>query len=258
MRKLFVILTMLAALLLASVTACAAPSLVDNAKVLNSAQKQQVLIELQKQEQAHNVRIAVVTMGTIGTVEPGAFANKLLDTTYNNGEKGNMVLVHVLDKRQWYIATDAKLKDVVVGNEGTEYMSKPMVAKLKENDNAGAYIVYAQKGGELLAYYEKEGEGWNPNAGFSWMALAAAMLVSGGVVFLVRHMLLASMSNVRAQVAANAYLDQSSFNLAVSSDNFLYTNVSAVPKAKTNNASNDGSASDSHSDEKHGGGGGGY
>ena len=254
MRRLFVILTMLAALLLASVTACAAPSLVDNAKVLNAAQKRQVLAELQKQEQAHKVRIAVVTMGTIGTVEPGAFANKLIDTTYNDGEQGNMVLVHVLDKRQWYIATDKKMKEVVIGNEGTEFMSKPMVAKLKENDNAGAYIVYAQKGGELLAYYEKEGAGWNPNAGFSWLALAAAMLVSGGVVFLVRHMLVASMSNVRAQVAANAYLDQSSFKLAVNSDNFLYTNVSAVPKAKTSSSS----ASESHSDDKHGGAGGGY
>ena len=256
MRKLFVILTMLAALLLASVTAFAAPSLVDNAKLLNAAQKRQVMAELEKQEQAHKVRIAVVTMGTIGTVEPGVFANKLLDTTYNDGAKGNMVLVHVLDKRQWYIATDKKMKDVVVGNEGTEYMSKPMVAKLKDNDNAGAYIVYAQKGGELLAYYEKEGEGWNPNAGFSWMALVAAMLLSGGVVFLVRHMLVASMSNVRAEVAANAYLDQGSFQLAVNSDNFLYTNVSTVPKSKK--SSSDGSANDSNSDDKHGGGGGGY
>lgn len=256
MRKVFIILTMLAALLLTSVTACAASSLVDNAKVLSSAQRQQVLAELQKQEQAHKVRIAVVTMGTIGTVEPGAFANKLLDTTYNDGAKGNMVLVHVLDKRQWYIATDKKMKEVVIGNAGTEFMSKPMVAKLKDNDNAGAYIVYAQKGGELLAYYEKEGEGWNPNAGFSWMALVAAMLVSGGVVFLVRHMLVASMSNVRAEVAANAYLDQSSFQLAVNSDNFLYTNVSTVPKAKK--SSSDGSTNDSNSDDKHGGGGGGY
>ena len=254
MRRLFVILTMLAALLLATVTACAAPSLVDNAKLLNAAQKRQVLAELQKQEQAHKVRIAVVTMGSIGTVEPGAFANKLIDTTYNDGEKGNMVLVHVLDKRQWYIATDKKMKEVVIGNEGTEFMSKPMVDRLKENDNAGAYIVYAQKGGELLSYYEKEGKGWNPNAGFSWLALVAAMLVSGGIVFMVRHMLVASMSNVRAQLAANAYLDQSSFNLAVSSDNFLYTNVSAVPKAKASS----GSASESHSDDKHGGAGGGY
>lgn len=39
MRKLFAILTMLAALMLASVTAFAAPSLVDNAKVLTPQQR---------------------------------------------------------------------------------------------------------------------------------------------------------------------------------------------------------------------------
>ena len=157
MRRLFVILTMLAALLLATVTACAAPSLVDNAKLLNAAQKRQVLAELQKQEQAHKVRIAVVTMGSIGTVEPGAFANKLIDTTYNDGEKGNMVLVHVLDKRQWYIATDKKMKEVVIGNEGTEFISKPMVDKLKENDiNCERWVSYGLH--PILVKVNKEGK----------------------------------------------------------------------------------------------------
>jgi|GEM_PF-6255606 len=46
MRKLFAILTMLAVLMLASVTAFAAPSLVDNAKLLTPQQRQAVLAEL--------------------------------------------------------------------------------------------------------------------------------------------------------------------------------------------------------------------
>ena len=70
MRKLFAILTMLAALMLASVTAFAAPSLVDNAKVLTPQQRQEVLAELHKQEQAHNVRIAVVTMRQLAVPFP--------------------------------------------------------------------------------------------------------------------------------------------------------------------------------------------
>ena len=51
MRKLFAILTMLAALMLASVTAFAAPSLVDNAKVLTPQQRQEVLAEPFRAEQ---------------------------------------------------------------------------------------------------------------------------------------------------------------------------------------------------------------
>lgn len=53
-------------------------------------------------------------------------------------------------------------------------MSKPMVAEFKKNDYAQGYITYAQKAGELLEYYEKEGEPWDPNAGFNWFALVIA------------------------------------------------------------------------------------
>ena len=258
MRKLFAILTMLAALMLASVTAFAAPSLADNAKLLTSQQRQEVLAELHKQEQAHNVRIAVVTMKTIGGAVPGEYANKLLDDVYNDGVKGNMVLLQVTDNRKWYIATDKQLKQVIVGNEGIEYMSKPMVAQFKKNDYAQGYITYAQKAGELLEYYEKEGEPWDPDAGFSWFALLIAAGIGGAVAYGWRSLLISGMSNVREAVEANAYLDKQTFALTHSNDTYLYTNVSVVPKAKSSDSSSDGSVSESSSDDDHGGGGGGY
>ena len=183
MRKLFAILTMLAALMLASVTAFAAPSLVDNAKVLTPQQRQEVLAELHKQEQAHNVRIAVVTMKTIGGAVPGEYANK--------------VLLQVTNTRKWYIATDKQLKQVIVGNEGVEYMSKPMVAEFKKDNYAQGYITYAQKAGELLEYYEKEGEPWDPNAGFNWFALVIAAGIGGAAAYGCRALLISGMSNVQ-------------------------------------------------------------
>ncbi len=60
MKKLVMIFTLLAALLVASVTALAAPSLVDDAGVLTAAEREQVLAELQKQEKLYDVRMAVV------------------------------------------------------------------------------------------------------------------------------------------------------------------------------------------------------
>ena len=257
MRKLFAILTMLAALMLASVTAFAAPSLVDNAKVLTPQQRQAVLAELHKQEQAHNVRIAVVTMKTIGGAVPGEYANKLLDDVYNDGAKGNMVLLQVINTRKWYIATDKQLKQVIVGNEGVEYMSKPMVAEFKKDNYAQGYITYAQKAGELLEYYEKEGEPWDPDAGFNWFALVIAAGI-GGAAYGWRALLIQGMSNVREAVEANAYLDKQTFALTHSNDTYLYTNVSAVPKSKSSGSSDDGSVSESSADDNHGGGGGGY
>lgn len=156
MRKLFAILTMLAALMLASVTAFAAPSLVDNAKLLTPQQRQAVLAELHKQEQAHNVRIAVVTMKTIDGAVPGKYANKLLDDVYNDGAKGNMVLLQVTNTRKWYIATDKQLKQVIVGNEGIEYMSKPMVAQFKKNDYARATSPMLKKQASSLSITKRK------------------------------------------------------------------------------------------------------
>lgn len=263
MRKLFVILTMLAALLVTSIGLAAAPSLVDEAKVLTPEQRKAVLTELHKQEQAHGIRMAVVIMPTINGADTGKYANKLLDNVYNDGAKGNMVLLQVLDVRKWYISTDKKLKEVIKGDAGVEYMSRPMVAKLKNGDYAGAYITYAQKGGELLAHQEETGEAWTPESEeedeFNWLALIIALVGGCVIAGSYRQALISSMSNVRSQVAANAYLNKESFNLTTSDDIYTHTTVAAVPKPKNNRDDDDcGGVSDHGGDGGHGGGGGNY
>lgn len=260
MKKLFMILAMLAALMLANVGFAAAPSLVDNAGVLTPQQKREVIAELHKQEQAHNIRMGVVIMKSINGEETGKYANKLIDTVYNDGANGNMVLVQVLDTRKWYISTDKKLKKTIVGEAGVEYMSKPMVAKLKNGDYAGAYITYAQKGGELLSYKEDTGEPWEPEEEFNWLALLIGLGGGGIIAWAYRDALIKSMSNVRTQVEADAYLNRESFVLNRSDDIYTHTTVAAVPKPKNNrdDDDDDGSVSDNDSDGDHGGGGGGY
>ena len=259
MKKLFLILTLVAAMLLSAATALAAsPSLRDNANLLSKADKAKVEQTLKKIEKKYNVRLGVVTMKSIGDKVPGEYANSLIDKVYNNGANGNMVLLQVVDQRKWYISTDKKLKNVVVGNEGVEYMSKAFVPYLKKNDYAGAYTVYATKAGELLGYYQKNGKGWKPEKPFPWLALVGALVAGAAGAYIYRGSLLSSMSNVRQQVEANAYLNKESFNLLVSEDPYMYTNVSVVPRSKSNDSSDDGSVTESSSDDDHGGGGGGY
>lgn len=257
MKKLFLIFTLVAAMLLSAATALAAvPSIMDDAKLLSNADRAKVARALQQVENKYNVRVGVVTVKSIGNQKPGEFANQLIDKAYNNGPNGNMVLLQVVDQRKWYISTDKKLKNVVVGNEGVEYMSKAFVPYLKKNDYAGAYTVYATKAGELLGYYQKNGKGWKPEKGFPLLALVGALVAGVAGAYIYRGSLLASMSNVRQQVEANAYLNKESFDLLVSEDTYMYTNVSVVPRAKSK--SSDGSVTESSSDDNHGGGGGGY
>ena len=251
MKKILFILTMLAALLVHSV-ALAAASLVDNADLLSPRQEREVLQVLEQVEKAHNVRVAVVTMPSIGNNSMAAYANKLVDDVYNDGAKGNMVLLQVTDQRKWYISTDSKLKDITGTNDAVNYMSKAFVSYLSNGDYPNAYKVYATKANDLLDYYAKNGKPVKKEKSFpNEPALVFALF--GAFIFTksIRKSLLDSMSNVNAAVAADAYLDERSFELKDSSDTYMYSNVVAVPRPRGNGHHGGGSGG-------HGGGGGGY
>ncbi len=259
MKKLFLIFTLVAAMLLSAATALAAiPSVMDDAKLLSPADRSKVEQTLKQYERQYNVRMGVVTVKSIGKQNPGDFANALIDKGYNDGANGGMVLLQVVDQRKWYISTDKKMKEIVVGNEGVEYMSKAFVPYLKKNDYAGAYQTYANKAGELLAYYAENGKGWAPEQEFPWLLLIGAVIIGAAGSYFYRARLVASMSNVRTRVEANAYLNKESFELMVTKDTYMYSNVSAVPRSKGGSNDNDGSVTDSSADSDHGGGGGGY
>lgn len=258
MKKLLLILTLLAALLLSAATALAAtPSLVDKAHLLTTSERAQVQAQLQAVEQKYGIRCAVVTMGSIGNAKPGIYANQLIDKVFNDGPNGNIVFLQVTDQRQWYISTDRKLKDVVVDIPGTEYISKATIPYLKKGDEAGAYKTYAKRVDDLMAYYNKHGKGWQPEKEFPWLAVVGALIAGVVVASAYKKSLIAAMSNVRREVSADAYLDQGSFALENEHDTYLYTNVTYTPKPRQGRRGA-GSVSTSSSDGGHGGGGGGY
>ena len=258
MKKLLIIFTLVAALLLSAATALAAtPSLVDKAHLLTASERAQVQAQLQAVEQKYGIRCAVVTMGSIGNAKPGIYANQLIDKVFNDGPNGNIVFLQVTDQRQWYISTDRKLKDVVVDIPGTEYISKAAIPYLKKGDEAGAYKTYAKRVDDLMAYYNKHGKGWQPEKEFPWLAVVGALIAGVVVASAYKKSLIAAMSNVRREVSADAYLDEGSFALENEHDTYLYTNVTYTPKPRQGRRGA-GSVSTSSSDGGHGGGGGGY
>ena len=258
MKKLLIIFTLVVALLLSAATALAAtPSLVDKAHLLTTSERAQVQAQLQAVEQKYGIRCAVVTMGSIGNAKPGIYANQLIDKVFNDGPNGNIVFLQVTDQRQWYISTDRKLKEVVVGIPGTEYISKATIPYLKKGDEAGAYKTYAKRVDDLMAYYNKHGKGWQPEKEFPWLAVVGALIAGMAVASAYKKSLISAMSNVRREVSADAYLDQGSFALENEHDTYLYTNVTYTPKPRQGRRGA-GSVSTSSSDGGHGGGGGGY
>ncbi len=227
----------------------ATPSLMDEAGLLQKAEKKEVSDALKAVEQAHHVRIAVVTVKSTGGAEAGKFANQLLDKAYTDGAEGNMVLLLAMDTRDWYISTDNKMRVKITDDNGITALSEAFLPALKEGKYGNAFKTYATKSDELISYYEKEGEAYDPNSGFQVLPFGIAFIlaVCGGMGY--RNYLISKMSNVMPAPGASEYLEKGSFALSHEDDMFLFMNVVRKPKPKKSERT-------SSADSSHGGGGG--
>ena len=226
-------------------------SVMDEAGLLSDADKASLEKTIADIEKAHKVRIAVCTVRDLKGEKAGSTANKIVDKLTGSAENGAMVLLVAPKDRDWYLATDKKMKGRITDGVGTDYLSGKFLPAFSKDDYASGFKAYAATADEMLAYYEKEGEPFDPKAGFSLLALAAAVVLAGGVFYLVRSSLIASMSNVMAATEADAYLSHEGLHLTENRDTFLYMNVTRKEKPKKQNTS-------SSRDENHGGGGGKY
>ncbi|BEU88219.1 hypothetical protein TAMA11512_16830 [Selenomonas sp. TAMA-11512] len=264
MKIRYILCLALALVLISMSSVFASPIIFDDAKLLKENEKQQVQAELQKVADTHQVDIAIVTLSSLPkNVSLGDYANKLLDQV-NRGANGNMVFLLNMDTRDFYVATDNKLRNVVYETEGVAYMSEAFLPKLKSKDYTGTFVLVAQKTGELCDYYAKNGKPWRQEVGKTSanaedegmglpLQLLIALALAGVVTFLVRSSLISSMNNVHAVSDADAYFDDSSFQLSRERDMYLYTDIKREPKSQATKSSG---VTTTSSDSRHGGGGG--
>lgn len=255
MKKLCSILLALLAIfsLLSGIDAIAkTPSLVDDAKLLTKEEKKDIKDALEAVEEKYQVRVAIVTVKSTGGKETGKYANQVLDKAYTDGENGNMVLVLAMDTRDAYISTNNAMRTKITDEAGIDYLFDGFHQQLKDDQYAEAFLAYAARVDEMLAYYQTEGTPYDPDADIDfYMAFGLALIMALIFGFVVRYSLIASMSNVRRQTAADAYLVKKSFHLTDQNDTFLFMNITRTPKEKDRDRGGGGSAADG----SHGGGG---
>ena len=169
---------------------------------------------------------------------------------YEQGSRGSMVFLVAVKSRDYYIGTGRYLNKIIPSKTGVKHIQDEILPLLKDNKFGEAAMKFAETAEMELAYYEKEGEPYDPANEFSAMAALAALAVAGLTWFGVRSHLIGQMSNVRDAAAADEYLDDGSFSLTYEDDTYLYTDVTSVPKSK-------GSSSSSSSDDSGSSGGGG-
>ena len=234
------------------------PSLVDAANVLKPVDKQNVLSLIRQIEQKHNVRMAVLTVSGTQGMDIKDYANGILDGYYQDGEKGNMVMILDMGSRRWQIATDPKMRKIITDERGIPKLKDSFIDALKKGDYAKAFTNYAKTSDFLLNYYAKEGEAYDPSKEFNGGALAGGGAIALGIAALIRKILMGQMSNIQPASGASAYFNKESFNLTNSNDTYLYTTTAVIPKNKGNSGGSSGGSGSSGSSGGNGGGGGSF
>ena len=230
-----------------------ADRVVDEADILTVDEEKALDTKLAAVEQSHKVRILVGTMKDTGGAALGKVANNVVDQI--PGENGTIVLLLSMKERDWYISTDNKMRTRITDGKAVDYLAGEFLPDLKEGKYAAAFTAFAATTDEMLTYYEKEGEPYDPANAFNLMALGIALacaLILGGTIY---YMLYEYESNVRSAAEADAYLNHDSFRLTRSEDDFLYTTVTRRTKEKKESSSGS-NVSTSSRDSSHGGGGG--
>ena len=263
MKKIFAIVTLLVSLLLSVSTGFAAtaasgqqyPSFVDGAALVKPVDKTNLLSNLRQIETKHGIRCAVLTVKSTQGMNIRDYAQAVQDQYFANAPKGSILMVISMDNRKWHITTDSAMRTKIIDKVVTGELKDAFINDLKKGNYASAFNKYGSKVDELMSYYEKNGEAYDPSNAFSFGAAGIAGLLSllfGGSV---KKSMVDSMSNVTNAVSAGQYLKRDTFNLLGGNDRYLYTHTAVVPKAKSNNS---GGGSSSGGTGGHGGGGGSF
>ena len=228
-----------------------ADRVIDEAEILTDSEEKELDAKIATIEQSHKVRILIGTMKSTDGTPLGKIANNIVDEISGDAESGTIVFLLSMKERDWYISTDNKMRARITDGKGVEYLSGEFLPDLKEGKYAAAFTTFAATTDEMLTYYEKEGEPYDPANAFNLMALGIALacaLILGGTIY---YVLYEYESNVRSAAEADAYLNHDSFRLTRSEDDFLYTTVTRRTKEKK-----ESSSGSNVSDSSHGGGGG--
>ena len=206
-------------------------SVVDDANVLGEKNIQALTEKIKQVEQKHGVRIGVNFLQTIGNQNVDTTANYLLKKYFSDGQNGGIILLVVMDTRSWNIALDAKLNQRIFSYTDVANLNDAFMDKLHNDNFAGAADIFVKNVDELLTYYEQHGKPFDRTEQFNPMALAAAIVIAIVLGFLVRSILIGSMSNVRHAQEATDYLKRDSVKMTEHRDTYLFTNVSRRPKS---------------------------
>ena len=247
---------MICAFAVSTVLAATPPRLVDDAKLLTSSEKTELLSYLNEISEKHGMDIVIVTVNSLGGKSPRAFADDYYD--HNGYREDGVLLLVAMNSRDYWISTSG-YGITAFTDAGIDYIADAFLTDLSEGNYASAFEIYADLCDEFITE-AKNGDAYDygnmPKAPYPVLKNLLISVVIGFIIaFIATAIMRSKLKSVRSKAGATDYVRKGSFRVTRSHDFFLYRTVSRRARPK-NESSGGSSTHTSSSGRSHGGGGG--
>lgn len=240
-KKLLTLALLLALALAAAMPAFAAdlPRMVDDAHLLTENQVATLEAKLNRLSEQLNFDFVVVTLNSIGDMEPEAAAGWVYDEYhYGWGENHDGVILLIsMEERDWCI-TSTGFGQQALNDDARDYLADCFVSDLSAGYYADAFDTFAQASADLVAdarqgnFYKKPFD--------AAVSLGIALLVSGVTAVIVLLVLKGQLKSVRMQPSAADYVVPGTLQVVAARDRYLYRTVHRSKRAENNRSSSSG------------------
>ncbi|MBR4435416.1 MAG: TPM domain-containing protein [Clostridia bacterium] len=226
---------------------------VDNADLLTEQQENTLKSKLASISSRHNCDVVVVTVQSVGSKTPEAFADDFFD--YNGYKPDGILLLVSMQDRDWHVSTTGKGISAV-NSAALKRIERDVVSELSDARYYNAF----DKFGDLCDTFltcQAQGKPYKESpvsAGKAAIAAIASGLAAGGIG---TSSMKRKLKSVHRKTNAGDYVRAGSLNIVSSREMFLFKNVSRVEIQRTSSSSGGGGGTHiSSSGVSHGGGGG--
>ena len=219
------------------------PLLVDNAGLLDEAQRAELLGRLEAISEEYQLEVALVTTPTLEGKSSQDFAHDFFDFNgYGYGENDDGILL-ALGMAERDAAMSTYGTAIKIFNEARmNVIWEAMMPYLESDQWYEAFIAYVDNVEQILIAEHSI----NP------VGIVIALVIALVVAFIVTHIMKSQLKTVHKQVAAHEYVKPGSLNITRGSESFLYTTVIRTARVEKELAKAAGS-SISSSGRSHGG-----
>lgn len=204
------------------------PYVVDDAGLLSSQEKVDLMDGCIQFREETGMELAIVTVNSLDGKSAIAYADDYYDTHYSpNG----ILLLISMGEREWYIST-----------AGTAIEAFDEIDLMCMEDSLMKYLPDAQYYDAFCQFlsdvdYYATNEPVSDFTASFLIALPIGLIVAGIVLLIMRGM----MNTKAPKHSADDYMAQNSYQLIRNQDLFLYSNISKVPRPQQNNSSSSSS-----------------